>query len=395
MNKLLFARIHGRLTAALWDGTRFLQLDAEEEEPSILGNIYIAKVKNVVKNINSAFVDLGGGRMAYYSLQDGPCHFAGDTRRSVPQAGDDLVVQVVREAVKTKDPVVSGKLSFTGRFCVLTAGRNQIGFSAKIRDAGRRRQLQALLEPEMEEDFGVIVRTNAQDAPEERILEELRFLKEQYRQVLAASRFRVSGSLLYEAEPFCRARLRDVYGQDLEAIVTDQPDIYEDLREYLSRHQPEALPLLRLYQDPLVSLDKVYQLEKALDEALSPRVWLKSGGYLVIEPTEALTVIDVNTGKYAGKKNQQETIKKINLEAARETARQLRLRNLSGIILVDFIDMETAKDQEELLSVLSACCFQDPIRTTVVDMTRLNLVELTRKKVRKPLYEQIGRRRQK
>ena len=247
----------------------------------------------------------------------------------------------------------------------------------------------------MEEDFGVIVRTNAQDAPEERILEELRFLKEQYRQVLAASRFRVSGSLLYEAEPFCRARLRDVYGQDLEAIVTDQPDIYEDLREYLSRHQPEALPLLRLYQDPLVSLDKVYQLEKALDEALSPRVWLKSGGYLVIEPTEALTVIDVNTGKYAGKKNQQETIKKINLEAARETARQLRLRNLSGIILVDFIDMETAKDQEELLSVLSACCFQDPIKTTVVDMTRLNLVELTRKKVRKPLYEQIGRRRQK
>lgn len=143
----------------------------------------------------------------------------------------------------------------------------------------------------------------------------------------------------------------------------------------------------------MVALIKLYRIEKTLEEALNKKVWLKSGGYLVIEPTEALTVIDVNTGKYAGKKNLRDTIMKINLEAAEEASRQLRLRNLSGIIIIDFIDMEMEEDRKRLLKKLAEWCGRDPVKTTVVDITKLNLVEVTRKKIRRPLYEQVGKRR--
>ena len=139
----------------------------------------------------------------------------------------------------------------------------------------------------------------------------------------------------------------------------------------------------------MLPLAKLYQIDKAMEEALSTHVWLKSGGYLVIEPTETMTVIDVNSGKYTGKKNKRDTILKINLEAVAEISHQMRLRNLSGIILVDFIDMEEKEDQELLMKTLAVQCARDPVKTTVVDMTRLNLVEITRKKIRKPLHEQV------
>ena len=147
---------------------------------------------------------------------------------------------------------------------------------------------------------------------------------------------------------------------------------------------------LSFYSDALLPLGKLYSLENAFEKALGKNVWLKSGGYLVIEPTEAMTVIDVNTGKYSGRKNMQDTIYKINMEAADEIGRQLRLRNLSGIIIVDFIDMEREEDRKTLLAHLGDVVSKDPVKTTVVDMTALNLVELTRKKVRRPLHEQVG-----
>ena len=185
------------------------------------------------------------------------------------------------------------------------------------------------------------------------------------------------------------ASLRDSPGGRLEAILTDQADFYEELKRYLYLHQQEDLEKLSFYQDPLLSLSALYGLDKAVEEALGKRVWLKSGGYLVIEPTEAMVVIDVNTGKYSGKKTLQETIFKINLEAAQEIARQIRLRNLSGIIIVDFIDMEPGENRELLLKALSEAAAADPVKTTVVGMTKLNLVEMTRKKVRRPLHEQV------
>ena len=168
----------------------------------------------------------------------------------------------------------------------------------------------------------------------------------------------------------------------MEAIVTDQKDIHEQCCA--------AFGNVTFYQDEMVSLFHLYRLQRILDESLHKQVWLKSGGYLVIEPTEALTVIDVNTGKYSGKKNLRETLLKINLEAAKEVARQLRLRNLTGIIIVDFIDMKEEEDQKQLMQALRSYAASDTVKTTVVDMTALNLVEITRKKGKRPLYEQLN-----
>ena len=178
--------------------------------------------------------------------------------------------------------------------------------------------------------------------------------------------------------------------QKSSSIITDDPQIYNSLEHYLKENDLQNLSKLRLYQDDLLPLYKLCRLEREIDLATSRQVWLKSGGYLVIDPTEALTVIDVNTGKYSGKKLRRETLKTINLEAAKEAARQIRLRNLSGIILIDFINMENKEDQKELLAFLESRLFADPVKTRLIDMTKLELVEITRKKVHKTLKEQIA-----
>ena len=172
-------------------------------------------------------------------------------------------------------------------------------------------------------------------------------------------------------------------------IVVEDVELYEEIKTFLEKHQPEDLKNLKLYQDKLLPLHKLYSLEKEIEHALNERVWLKSGAYLVIQPTEALTVIDVNTGKCVSKKKDDETMLKINLEAAREAARQIRLRNLSGIIVIDFINMDNENSMQALLEFFQRELKKDAITTTLVDVTKLQLVEVTRKKVRKPLHEAV------
>ncbi len=394
LNKIVITNMdNGILTAAVSDG-RVTQLNLENETGFLLGKIYIGKVKNISKNINAAFIDLGGGQMSYYSLTENRRHlFADQPLENHPRTGlrpgDELIVQISRDAVKTKDPVVTGCISFTGRYCVVTSGKCHIGFSSKIADGEWKAYLKKVLEEEKDSEFGIIVRTNAITASEEDILKELRELKSQYYRLLSEAPHRTCYTCLYDAVPSYIASLRDTYQGFMDEIVTDDQEIFLQIQTYLDKYQPENSDAVRLYQDSLLPLKKLYSLEKAVSEALQKKVWLKSGGYLVIEPTEAMTVIDVNSGKYTGKKDFRETILKINLEAAVEISRQLRLRNLSGMIIVDFIDMDTHEDREKLMSVLTDWCKKDPIKTTVVDMTKLGLVEITRKKIRKPFREQM------
>lgn len=422
MNRLIITRLDGRILTALMDDMKAVQMDFEEPQLSNLGSIYIGKVKDVVKNINAAFVDLGGGVTGYYSLDANPepwltsqiptrvsdkeemqaeCHQLSvhvetkDMAKKAPRPlrpGDEIVVQVLKDAVKTKDPVLTAELTLTGRYCVLSADpsgrKNYIRFSGKINDNDWKKKTTEFLRPAKKETFGLIVRTTAYQTSPEQILAEMNRLTERMEQILAVAPHRTCFSLLYEEVPSCVARLRDHDAQKTDEILTDDEDIFRLLNEHLMQEQPDMAGRLRLYRDPLVSLAKLYSIEKNLQDALQKRVWLSSGAYLVIEQTEAMTVIDVNTGKFTGRKTMRDTVRMINLEAARETARQLRLRNLSGIILVDFINMESDGDREELMKVLAEYCFSDPVKTTVVDMTKLGLVEITRKKIRKPLYEQ-------
>lgn len=362
-----------------------------EEERSLIGNIYVGKVKNIVKNIDAAFVEIKKGVLCFLPLTE--AEDAIYTNAKVQKklvVGDELLVQVLKDGVKSKAPVVSTNLNFTGRYFVFTTKRKEeLGVSNKLETADRKR-LQDFVRQKNDDDFGVIIRTNAKNASEKELDTEYAYLKEVHDKVVKFGVHKTPFSLLMQDEAPYIKQLRNIRQDELEEIVTDDAYIYEQAREFLVTHQPGDLDKLRLYEDSSYSLWKLYGLETMLDDATRSRVWLKSGGYLVIEPTEALTVVDVNTGKYEGNKKADATFRKINMEAAVETAKQLRLRNISGIIIVDFIDMASEEDKQEVLSVLSQELKKDPVKAMLVDMTKLNLAELTRKKTKKSLREQLG-----
>lgn len=392
MSKLVITRWNGAVITLLHSGKEAVQIYIEpEDEKPVLGNIYIGKVNKVVKNINAAFVDIGKGQMGYLNLGDGMVQYSdGRLCDRMLRQGDEILVQVERDAVKSKAPVLTGNLNITGRYFVVTSGKKHIGFSSKITDQSWKSTMKIRLSTIKGDNFGIIVRTNAYNASETELEAELKRLSECLDKIYEDGKFRTCFSLLHSAEPAYLSGLRDSLKSSLEAVITDEEDIYEAVRTYLNQNQPEDSSLLIRYEDSLLPLSKLYRIDKTMDEALGKKVWLKSGGYLVIEPTEALTVIDVNTGKYSGKKQPRDTIMKINLESAEEIGHQLRLRNLSGIIIIDFIDMETEEDKKILVARLTEIFSKDPVQTTVVEITKLNLVEVTRKKIRKPLHEQAA-----
>lgn len=387
MNKMVITRWENHLLTAWFSGKEPVELGIEEKS-SILGNIYIGKVSNIIKNLNCAFVNFAPDRIGYYSFYDNPVSLFADGKERSLKCGDEIIVQVAKDAMKTKDPVLSGNLNFTGKYAVLTAGKTLIGFSSKITDRSWKEEIRPQLEEILGGEAGLIVRTNAYGHREE-LVRETKLLLEQFHQIKKDASYRTCYSLLREAEPEYLKSLRGCPQGTLEEVITDQRDVYETIRQYLELYDPESICKLRFYEDKMVSLTALYSLHSVMDQACQKRVWLKSGGYLIIEYTEAMTVIDVNTGKYSGNKKQAEAIRMVNLEAGKEIARQLRLRNISGMILIDFINMKNPDDKAELLEALRGFVKSDPVKTTVVDMTQLDLVELTRKKEKKPLWEQL------
>ena len=362
-----------------------------EEERSLIGNIYVGKVKNIVKNIDAAFVEIKKGVLCFLPLSEAEgAIFTTNKEHEKLVVGDELLVQVLKDCVKSKAPVVSTNLNFTGRYFVFTTKRkDELGISNKLGEEDRKR-LQAYAAGKDDDAFGMIIRTNAKNATEDELNAEYEYLKEVHNKVVNFGVHKTVFSLLMQDEAPYIKQLRNIRQDELDEIITDDKNIYDEAYEFLAAHQPGDLDKLRLYDDPSYSLWNLYGLETLLDDATRTRVWLKSGGYLVIEPTEALTVIDVNTGKYEGNKNAEATFLKINQEAALETAKQLRLRNISGIVIIDFIDMKTEADKLEVLSTLNHALKRDPVKATLVDMTKLNLAEVTRKKVKRSLREQLG-----
>lgn len=390
-NKLVIVKQEKRILSAYFQEKDMVQVTVEpENNSSILGNIYLGKVKNIVKNINAAFVELSGGIMSYLPLaeQEDPV-FANEKKTREIQNGDELLVQVVKENIKTKAPVVTTNLNITGKYAVLTHGNKRMSLSGKIRDESLRASLKELMVEYQGRDYGIIIRTNAVHAQADWVTDEIEALHLMYEQLIKYGVHKARFSLLFQAPAGYICDIRDGFSGNLDEILTDDRDIYEEMKEYLSRYQKEDLSKLKFYQDEQFRLSSLYGIQSKLEKALQERVWLKCGGYLVIQPTEALTVIDVNTGKAVdGKKKVQETFRKVNLEAAREIARQIRLRNLSGIIIVDFIDMTSEQDKKGLMEQLDCFLKEDPVKTVLVDITALGLAEITRKKVRKPLLEQ-------
>lgn len=439
-NTLLITKINRNqktfISTALYSEKHLLELNLEPlEQQSILGNMYVGRVKDVVKNLNAAFIEIAPGKPCYYSLEDykNPVFVKKINSPRLVQ-GDEVVVQIIKENIKTKPPKVSTNLNFTGKYLVLTTENRVLGISKKL-DTETRKKLKEDLNyilgnkntehgtdeklkedlinfeksdisheykdshldesyqnenPEETLEFGIIVRTNAALASREELQREYERLKQEYEKVQETARHRTCFSCLKERKPEYLESLKQINMEELERIQTDDRGMFGEIRQFLQEYQPEDLAKLSFYEDRLLSLNQLYNLEQRLQEALQEKVWLKSGAYLLIQPTEALTVIDVNTGKSVAKKQVQEHYRKVNLEAAKEIAYQLRLRNISGIIIVDFIDMKSQEAREELMQTLRSCTRADSVPVQVVDMTRLNLVELTRKKVKKSLAEQAA-----
>lgn len=392
--KILIEKTEGQIRTFFLENDEIVEIhcapaDEESAGRHLLGNIYVGKVKNIVPNIGAAFVEIESGVNCYYDMKDAEhAVFTHKIGKKPLCIGDELVVQISKEAVKTKAPTVTGNISFTGRYAVLTHGNTRIGVSSKIPKKVREEYKERLRQFQNDR-FGIIVRTNAKDAPFQDVLDEISRLKAEYEKIMSAAPTRVCFSCLRSAPPSYISDLKNVYMEGMEEIIVGDPELYTRIQAFFAAEIPEKEGLLRLYDDSAFPLGKLYSTQTAIEKALREKVWLRNGGYLVIQPTEALTVIDVNSGKNAGKGKNEEGILKINLEAAREAARQIRLRNLSGIIIIDFINLESEENVGLLLKEFRMRLAGDPIQTTLVDITPLNLVEVTRKKVHRPLYEQI------
>ena len=374
--------------AAAFDEKRMTQIQVEAvSKSSILGNIYIAKVENIATNIQAAFVNIAKGVSCFLPLEEAKnAVFTKKNGKKDLCIGDELLVEVTREKQKNKPASVSANLNFSGKYLILTTGNHLLGISKKLH-ATERERLQALLKDQITDTFGIVVRTAAKDASDEEILKELEMLTKQCHACLQGAMHRTAFTRLREAPPFYLQFLKNRNLTEVQKITTDIPSVHEVLLQHLQ--DTKEAEKLHLYTDTQVSLFALYSLTHELERALHRQVWLPSGAYLVIDPTEALTVIDVNSGKNIKKKSREELVFSVNVEAAHEIARQLILRNISGICIIDFIDMKEKEHREELMHILRMDLKKDKVPATLVDITRLGLVELTRKKVQKSLKEQL------
>lgn len=365
------------ITAVLQDHVLDDVIVEEIKEDALrTGDIYVGKVKNVIPNINAAFIEVQKSVMCYLPFPE-------SERKKIVQ-GQEFPVQVKKAAVKTKQAVVSRKLEFAGKYVVVTTENHSKSISSRIMEKNVREHLQTLLEQFKDYRLGMIFRTSCEAAPDKEILAESRQMVKQASELLEKAEHRTCFSRLYRSPDEFIKFLQNTEVGEFDRIITDQKEVYDTLKAAAGLEGENIV----LYEDTSYPLDKLLGIGSKLEKALAKHVWLKSGGSLVIEPTEALTVIDVNTEKaITGKRNSETTFFKLNMEAAREAARQIRVRNLSGIILIDFIDMKKKEHEKQLLLELEKEFRKDKVRTSVIDITRLGLVEITRMKVRKPLRE--------
>lgn len=336
-----------------------------------IGNIYIGVVKNVVKNINGAFVEFDQDETGFLSM-----------RHRQYKAGDEVLVQIKKEATEEKRPMLSDQIELTGKYLVLTSDKLSVGISNKIHQKEKKQELKEMAEPLVTQEYGFILRTEAAKANKEDVLMEADRLSAKYHEIVAKRQYRKAPHLVDTNHDALEVLVHDIKPGLIDHIVTDQEEVGEQLKE-------------RGYEVSLCSymagdIERRYRFRHYLSEVFKRKIFMKSGGFLYIEQTEAMAVIDVNTGKSIGKKNQEAHIKKINLEAAKEAARQIRLRNLSGIIMIDFIDMKSEDDEKELLQVMQHYLNGDSKKAVAVDITKLGIMEITRKKEKNPIFRQIS-----
>jgi ribonuclease G len=373
----------------------------------IVGNIYMGKVSSVKPGLQAAFVELGMDKAGFLHASDlvhagteemeengGGGRGRGRGLRvpdigTVLKAGDEILVQVTKEPISTKGPRLTADLSLPGRFLVMMPKGRHIGVSRKIDDRRERVRLKQTVQVHRPDQGAFIIRTAASGASEDAVKQDIHYLADLIDKIQKNSKECSAPSLVHEDVGMVVGLIRDIFKDDVDELVIDDKEDFKQLQNYVRIFAPELKDRIKLYRGDLPIFDH-YEIEPEIKKSLDKRVWMKKGGYLIIEPTEALVTIDVNTGRFTGRRNQEETILQTNLLAAREVTRQLRLRDVGGIIVIDFIDMEIEANKKRVYNELRQHLKRDRARNKVFQISGLGLVEMSRQRVRPSLLSQLS-----
>jgi ribonuclease G len=382
-------------------------------ERGLVGNIYKGKVSRVLPGMQSAFIDIGMDRAAFLfggdvidpkeaaKAKSGDGNEVEDAdevltkRRSgsklpiekLLRQGQEVIVQVAKDPIGTKGPRVTTYLSLAGRYLVVLPDTHSIGISRRIEQEKDRQRLRKIADKIKGQGAGLIIRTAAAEATEKQLQDDLNHLLTAWKTIKTKKAKQKAPSIIFGEQALHLKIIRDLYNDEVSEIIVDDKEVYKDLKAFLKANIPSASSKVLLYNKPNPLFDE-HEIEFDIARALSSKVWLPSGGYLIIEQTEALTSLDVNTGKFVGKLSVQETILKTNLEAVPVIAAQLRLRNIGGIIVIDFIDMDSQADRDKVYTALEKALKNDKAKFNVLKINELGVVQMTRKRT----SESLGRR---
>ncbi len=405
---------------ALLENKSIIELQLEKKKDlGIVGNIYKGKVVNVLPGMQAAFVDIGIGKSAFLYVADVATNMkeyasfieeeegieetslvsaegepAEEKKQTYPsiedllQESQEILVQVTKEPLGTKGARVTTYITLPGRYLVFMPTIDHIGVSRRIEDAAERKRLKDIIMKTKRPGVGYIVRTASEGRNEEELALDIEFLMRVWENILGKKERVPALSLIHADLGLTLRTVRDLFTDKVDRLMIDNKEEYERVRDFVSSYMPNLLPRVKYYEgeEPIF---EAYDIEIEISRALGRRVWLKSGGYIVIDQTEALTSIDVNTGKYVGKKDPEETILRTNLEAVKEIAYQIRLRNLGGIIIIDFIDMAKEKNKKRVFSALQEAMANDRVKTNIYQISELGLIEMSRKRVRESLQRTL------
>jgi ribonuclease E len=372
----------------------------QDDVNQIHGNIYLGRVQNVLPGMEAAFVDISTPKNAVlyrgdvqYDAEDVEGGGPGQNAKieQLLRARQSILCQVTKNPIGSKGARLTQEVSLPGRFVVLIPGSSTYGISKRLDDAERKR-LRTILDRIKPAEHGLIVRTAAEGATREELERDVARLLHQWEQIDALAKRSTAPALLYREPDMAVRIIREEFNANYRGVIIDDRQLYEEVRDYVATITPELAERVEYHDrdaEPLPLFEQ-HHVHEQLHKALDRKVWLPSGGSLIIERTEALTVIDVNTGKNVGKSSLEETVFKNNLEAAEEVARQLRLRDIGGIIVIDFIDMEIRKNRDEVVRVFRDALSRDKTRTQVFDISELGLVEMTRKRIGEGLLESMS-----
>lgn len=409
---------------ALIENGELAQLFIESDENQrTVGNIYLARVHKVMSGIRAAFIDMGTPKDAFLHFSDAGDHLKeyvqmlngkdaihkkvhDDLKKinfdkipnyekqnwagKILQRNQKLLVQIVKEPIGTKGPRVSTDVTIAGRFLVLIPMGEYIAVSKKINSYKERRRLKSTVGSMLPDGFGVIIRTVAQNQDQKALEDDMRNVLKKWERVLEKLETAEPPALLYNDLDMTESLVRDLFAKQYDRVLVDDPETYKKIKSYVSQVAPQMIPNVELYKGREHIFDFM-KIAKDVDSIFSPRVRMPSGGYLIFEQTEAMYVVDVNSGPYAAKQSQEDNSLKTNLEAAREVAKQLRLRDIGGIIVVDFIDLRNDKNRKKIYDELKKEFKKDPAKTNVIGMSDFGLVQITRQRIRPSVVNSVSK----